>query len=208
MKLAVVANEELKEAFLSKPIVNYANVCFVKEPENIPADAYIIFDLLFEHTTERVSILKKFLPRPVFINAVNATLAAIDQPFIRINAWPCFLKRQITEVAVLPEQEKMVKDVFEQLGWNYQVVPDDTGMVSARIIGMIINEAYFTLEEKISTKEEIDIAMKLGTHYPYGPFEWSRQIGLKKIYAMLMQLSKGNTSYKVSTLLMHEMITP
>jgi 3-hydroxybutyryl-CoA dehydrogenase len=207
MKLVVVANEQLKDEFLSKPIAGYANVCFVNGPGNIPADAYIVFDLLFENTSERISLLEKFLPRPVFVNAVNDTLADIDQPFIRINAWPGFLKRALTEVAVLPGQEQIMHQVFEQLGWQYQVVPDCTGMVSARIISMIINEAYFTLEEKISTKDEIDTAMKSGTHYPYGPFEWSRRIGLKKIYELLTQLSKGNKSYEVSTLLTHDLIT-
>jgi 3-hydroxybutyryl-CoA dehydrogenase len=206
MKLAVIANEQLKDEFLSKKIMDYANVCFVKVPQNIPADTYIVFDLLFENTPERVSLLKQFLPRPVFINAVNETLADIGQPFIRINAWPTFLKRNITEVAALPEQEQIIKDVFEQLGWNYQLVPDLVGMISPRIICMIINEAYFTLGEKVSTKEEIDIAMKCGTNYPYGPFEWSEQIGLEKIYKMLSRLGKKNKSYEVSTLLTHEII--
>jgi 3-hydroxyacyl-CoA dehydrogenase len=45
---------------------------------------------------------------------------------------------------------------------------------------MIINEAYFALEDNVSTKAETDIAMKLGTNYPYGPFEWGQLIGLKK----------------------------
>jgi 3-hydroxybutyryl-CoA dehydrogenase len=207
MKLAIIANEQLKEEFLSKQILHYANVCFVEEPRNIPADTYIVFDLLFENTKERIFLLKQFLPRPVFINAVNETLAGIDHPFIRINAWPTFLKRDITEVAVLPGQEQVMQDAFEYLGWRYQVVPDITGMISPRITGMIINEAYFTLDEKVSTKKEIDIAMKSGTHYPYGPFEWSTKIGLKKIYEMLIQLSKENKSYEVSTLLTHVIIT-
>ena len=204
--MAVIANNQLQEEFLSKKLLNYVNVCFVKVPENIPADTYIVIDLLFENTKERISLLKQFLPRPVFINAVNETLAEIDQPFIRINAWPTFLKRNIAEIVVLPDQEKIVKDVFEQLGWDYQAVPDITGMISARIIGMIINEAYFTLDKKVSTKKEIDVAMKTGTNYPYGPFEWSEQIGLKKIHEMLTRLSKGNKSYEVSTLLTHEAI--
>ncbi len=206
MKVAVVANELQKEEFLSKQIKNNANVCFVKEPQNIPADTYIVFDLLFEHTNDRVSLLKKFLPRPVFINAVSDRLAAIDQPFIRINAWPGFLKRNIMEAVVLPPQEKIMKDAFEKLGWQYQLVADTAGMVSARIICMIINEAHFALNEKVSTKEEIDTAMKLGTSYPYGPFEWSRIIGIKKICEILFQLSNENNLYEVSTLLTNDLI--
>ena len=204
MNVAVIADEALKEAFQARLITGYANICFVNEPRNIPADTYIVFDLLFSNTSERISLLKSFLPRPVFVNAVQDTLAAIGQPFIRINAWPTFFNRDITEVAILPEQEQAVKEVFDYLGWRYQAVPDITGMVSPRITGMIINEAYFTLAEKVSSKAEIDIAMKAGTHYPYGPFEWSRKIGLDKIYSLLVQLAKENKLYEACALLAEE----
>ena len=71
---------------------------------------------------------------------------------------------------------------MQALGRQYQLVPDVPGMIAARTVSMIINEAYYTLEEEISSAEEIDIAMKLGTNYPYGPFEWARQIGIEKYY--------------------------
>ena len=204
MKLAVITGEGLEKEFASKQISGYANVCVVNEPQNVPADSYIVFDLLFKHTPERVSHLRQFLPRPVIINSVTDTLTAVDQPFIRINAWPTFLERNIVEVAALPGGEKTIEKVFNELGWNYLLVPDITGMISARIAGAIINEAYHTLQAKVSTRSEIDIAMKLGTHYPYGPFEWSKKIGLKKVYEMLLQLSKENSLYEVSTLLSDE----
>ncbi len=35
-------------------------------------------------------------------------------------------------------------------------------MISGRILATIINEAYFTLQDKVSSKEEIDEAMRLG----------------------------------------------
>jgi 3-hydroxybutyryl-CoA dehydrogenase len=206
MKFTVIANDELKEEFLSKNSLNYVNVCFIKVPQDIPADTYVVFDLLFENSKDRIYLLKQFLPRPVFINAVNDTLSGIDEPFIRINTWPTFLKRDITELVALPGQELIIKDVFEKLGWQYQLVPDIIGMISARIIGMIVNEAYYTLEKEVSTKEEIDIAMKSGTNYPYGPFEWSRKIGLKNIFEMLNRLRNKNKLYDVSKLLTHEVI--
>ena len=69
---------------------------------------------------------------------------------------------------------------------------------------MIINEGYFALQNNVSTKEEIDIAMKLGTNYPYGPFEWSKKIGLKNIYALLQKLSITDKRYTPSSLLTAE----
>ena len=206
MKLAVVTNDRLKEEFLSKPIPGSASLCFVKDPRDIPADSSVIFDLLFVCNRERISQLRQFLPRPVFVNAVAHTLSRIQAPFIRINAWPTFLGRAIAEIATLPGDEYLAEDLLGKLGWKYQLVPDITGMISPRITGAIINEAYFTLDEKVSTKEEIDTAMKLGTGYPFGPFEWCEKIGVKAVREMLVQLSNENNLYEVSTLFMNENI--
>ena len=93
------------------------------------------------------------------------------------------------------------------MNWGYRFVPDIPGMVTARILAMIINEAYFTLQENVSTKEEIDIAMKLGTSYPYGPFEWSEKIGLKNIHNLLIELSKTDKIYKPSEAMEREVLS-
>jgi 3-hydroxybutyryl-CoA dehydrogenase len=61
---------------------------------------------------------------------------------------------------------------------------------------MMINEAFIALNEGVSTKEEIDIAMKLGTNYPYGPFEWSEKIGVEKIKSLLEKLNHYQERYK------------
>ena len=53
---------------------------------------------------------------------------------------------------------------------------------------MIINEAFIALREGVSTKEEINTAMKLGTNYPYGPFEWAGKIGIERVNALLDKL--------------------
>ena len=71
---------------------------------------------------------------------------------------------------------------------------------------MIINEAYYTFEDDVSTKKEIDIAMKLGTNYPFGPFEWSEKIGLKNIYDLLLQLSKTDSRYTICQSLKKEIM--
>jgi 3-hydroxybutyryl-CoA dehydrogenase len=83
-------------------------------------------------------------------------------------------------------------------------VPDEKGLISARIVSMIINEAFFALEEKVSSKEEIDTAMKLGTNYPYGPFEWGEKIGFKKIVSLLTALSNEEERYQPAALLIKE----
>ena len=98
----------------------------------------------------------------------------------------------------------MAAKTLSALGWKYVWTADDHGFISARIVAMIINEAYYALEEKVSSREEIDTAMKAGTHYPYGPFEWSQRIGLRKIYDMLFSMHSENSSVEISVLLEQE----
>ncbi len=91
--------------------------------------------------------------------------------------------------------------VFNSLGWNFVFVKDEPGLVAARVICMIINEAFFALQEEVSTVNEIDLAMKLGANYPYGPFEWQNKIGLQNIYQLLKTLSEKDKRYSTSPLL-------
>lgn len=168
-------------------------------------DADVYFDFDFTMDDDRIHQLEKLLPKPVFINAVINTLAEIGRPFFRINAWPTFLNRKILEVVAGEGSMENLKKSMGDFGWQYQVVPDLPGMISSRIIATIINEAYFTREDDTSSADDIDVAMKLGTNYPFGPFEWSQKIGLKNIFLLLETLEKTDKRYVVSTLLKKEM---
>ena len=149
---------------------------------NNDADAY--FDLRNNAHAEYSSIAK-----PVFINSMAATLAENNHSknIIRINAWPGFIEKDLWEMAGAVSAE--AEYILQQLNKRYIVVPDEPGFVSARIIAIIINEAYYALDEKVSSKTDIDIAMKLGTNYPYGPFEWCNKIGVQQVYQLLAKLS-------------------
>ena len=72
---------------------------------------------------------------------------------------------------------------------------------------MIINEAYFAIGEDVSSKNEIDLAMKLGTNYPYGPFEWAKKIGLHNIYYLLKTLSNNDNRYIPAKALKQEVLS-
>ena len=139
--------------------------------------------------------VETFCGKPVFINCVIDRLSGRNFPdnFNRINGWPGFLQREIWEVASNSPTE--AKRVFDILGWKLIFVKDQPGLVAARVISMIINEAFFAFDEKVSTKEEIDLAMKLGTNYPYGPFEWAEKIGLHQVYDLLKKLSEDDARY-------------
>lgn len=66
-----------------------------------------------------------------------------------------------------------------------EVVEDRVGLVSARILAMVINEAAFALMERVADAADIDVAMKLGTSYPEGPLAWCDRIGADHIVGIL-----------------------
>jgi 3-hydroxybutyryl-CoA dehydrogenase len=169
------------------------------------ANAFI--DLLFENTPEEITVLKD-LKGLVIIDSVADTLQETDPSFIRINAWPGFLNGALIEGSFLKEEaKKKAEYVLQHFTKAIEWLPDVPGFVTPRVISMIINEAYFALEEGVSTKAEIDIAMKLGTAYPYGPFEWAERIGRKKIVGLLNRLSKEREQYKPAPWLAKEVLT-
>jgi 3-hydroxybutyryl-CoA dehydrogenase len=202
MKLLVICNAMQKREFCTKPLSSDTTVAFITDPAAITGSADIIIDLLFENNPVRIAALAAFLPKPVIVNEVIFTLNEIGFPFIRINAWPGFLMRRIIEAAARPADIKNAQTIFKTLGWDCSLVPDTAGMISARILAMIINEAYFTFGEGIATKDAIDQAMKLGTNYPLGPFEWAAQIGIEKIISLLQQLNNIDQRYAVAPALM------
>jgi len=205
MLVTVIADEALKEELLAqKPQAEGVQLHFIHHPgeqlQDVPVKACI--DLLFDGSTERTAQLKKIQAELIVINAVMVNPDRSARHFVRINGWPGFLKREIIEASFA---DTMVKDdaasLFALLGKKTEWVPDIQGMISARVVAAIINEAFFALEENISTETEIDTAMKLGTNYPFGPFEWSQKIGLKNIYTLLRELAKEAPRYMPCKLL-------
>ena len=209
MHIIVLADEGNKEEFKAKKMSADTQVTYIESLSELSingmhhntADAYF---LLKEGINKQDHTI--FKGKPVFINAVIPTLKELELPenFYRINGWPGFLKRDIWEVAGGNDD---TLTIFEKLQWKYISVADEPGLVSARIISMIINEAYFALGEEVSTKEEIDIAMKLGTNYPYGPFEWSKKIGSQKVYDLLQKLSETDSRYSIAPAMKNELTT-
>jgi 3-hydroxybutyryl-CoA dehydrogenase len=167
--------------------------------------AAVYIDLLFDNSPERIEQLTRFAAQAIFINWTAGSLNDLPANFIRFNGWPSFLQRSIVE-ATAPNEEvrTMGEKIFGSFNKKVEWLEDTPGFVSARVIAMIINEAYCALEEEVSTKEEIDTAMKLGTSYPFGPFEWAEKIGLKKVYDLLLALATTNTRYLPAPLLKKE----
>ena len=207
MTVVVLGDDTLTKELMAQGIDQSLTLQHIRERKQFAdyptASAYI--DLLFKPQQENIRLLEQLAPAPVFINSVNGTLSGLPEHFIRINGWPGFLKRPILEASCKEKSlEERAENIFQGFNKTIAWTPDVAGFLSARIVSMIINEAYYAFAEGVSTKEEIDIAMKTGTNYPYGPFEWGRMIGLANISGLLKELSIKQTRYQAAGELIKE----
>ena len=204
MQIVVCGTESSKQELLQQGVQPGCSVQYVSSIESLPdyrADAFI--HLSFNNVKEEIELLKQ-LKGLVIINSVTHTLAETDASFIRINGWPGFLS-SIIEGSFLKEGlNTKAEKVFEQFNKTMEWLPDEPGFITCRVVSMIINEAYFALEEEVSTREQMDEAMKLGTAYPYGPFEWAKKIGLRNVVQLLTRLTKEKNRYAPAPLLIQE----
>lgn len=168
-------------------------------------DADVFIDLEFVNDSKRTSLLAELLPKLVIINSVTDTLQETNSSFIRINGWNTFLSSSLIEASCSNEAIKAkVEEALSHFNKKIEWLDDEPGFITVRVVSMIINEAFISLGEGVSTKEEINTAMKLGTAYPYGPFEWAEKIGLQNIVTLLTKLSKTQSRYVPSELLVQE----
>lgn len=175
----------------------------------------IIFDLNFEDHPDNIKLYATLPNQVVVVNAVINQLekAVFDHnvevhcKLFGMNSVPSFINRSLAEMSSYRVEERpTAEELFNQMEWPIRWVESRVGMVTPRIIFMIINEAYYTVQEGTATKEDIDIGMKLGTAYPKGPFEWVEEIGLRTIYEALEALYQDthDERYKVCPMLKTE----
>lgn len=176
-------------------------------------DAFdLLFDLSFDDNPSGLAAYAVLQNKPVLVCAVKKSLTQLISLYdgdigchlIGFNALPTFINRSRSEVSFLNDAAAHAwQQISQALGWEYDTVEDRPGMVSIKVIAMLINEACFTLEEQTASMHDIDRAMKLGLNYPWGPFEWCDRIGVKEVYETLQAIAAASSDarYKICELL-------
>lgn len=170
-------------------------------------------DVVFNFTHDTGSFPKAEVP--VFYHSAKVNLAqrfagrSAEMPKLAFgfNGMPTLFNRELLEVSTYRTSDAdYLKKLMTELNTDFQIVDDRVGMVTPRVVCMIINEAYYTVQEKTASREDIDVAMKLGTNYPFGPFEWCQRIGVRNVYELLdaMYTDTHDERYKICPLLKHE----
>ena len=74
------------------------------------------------------------------------------------------------------------------IGFIPQPVKDVPGLVVARTIATLINEAADAVQQGVCDTTAADTAMKLGVNYPAGPFEWLAAWNAQSVITLLDRL--------------------
>lgn len=86
------------------------------------------------------------------------------------------------------------------LGFAPIRLSDAPGLVVARTIAMLINEAADAVQQGVCTRAGADAAMKLGVNYPAGPFEWLAGWDAESVVGLLeaLDFAYRGERYRVS----------
>lgn len=88
-------------------------------------------------------------------------------------------------------------------GLDVSVIDDTPGLIVARTVAMLANEAAEAVLRGVASPQGIDIAMTKGVNYPTGPIAWADRLGLGWVLAVLDGLAGhyGEDRYRASGLL-------
>lgn len=217
MKIGILASPAKQNAWMNKqtPAGSFSWVQDSEGHENF--DVFV--DLDFDNQTSRINDYANNTHTLFLLGAVKCNLElafrnnqlslsiAQEQGFkaIGINNLCSFIERNMLEYtnpSNLNVEE--IQRIATFLGYpQTECVNSRIGMITPRVVCMIINEAFYTVQEGTATEGDIDQAMKLGTNYPHGPFEWCDKIGLNDVYETLEALYQDthDERYKICSLL-------
>ena len=113
---------------------------------------------------------------------------------------PSFTQLRLLEAGYLGK--KSGKGFYDYTIENTVKQVEDTSLKNSiflRIISMLINEAADTVWLQICSKDDVELAMKLGVNYPKGLLEWGSELGYQKIVDHLDDLHQtyGEERYRV-----------
>ena len=117
--------------------------------------------------------------------------------------------RAARRVAVAPADQASARaagvaaGLFQAAGKSVSILGDAPGLIAARTLAMLANEAADAVLQGVATPEAVDTAMLKGVNYPVGPLAWADAFGARRVVAILDNLARtyGEDRYRASALL-------
>lgn len=155
----------------------------------LPPDALILTSALATSATRAAS----WVARPERVVGFGVVPPVPDEGIVELAA-----AMQTSEAALVQAEL-----FWRGLGQETIVVGDGPGLVRARTVCCLINEAAGLVLEGVASADDIDRAMRLGMNYPLGPLTWADLIGVDAVLGVMTGLFEewGDDRYRPSPLL-------
>lgn len=88
--------------------------------------------------------------------------------------------------------------LLQATGAPVTVLPDVPGLLVARTVALLVDEACDVVGRRVASAHDVDTAMRLGAGYPRGPLEWGDGVGPQRVAALLDALAPTSGRYRVS----------
>jgi len=179
---------------------------FAKDIESSLADVDFVIEAAVESTAVKEDIFTRLdkICAPHVILTTNtssvrlgklASVTGRPEKVVGMHFMYPAQKMKLLEIIRTPatsdESYNIVKELSIKMGKQPITVTDSPCFVTSRLIQTFINEAIFCLYQGVSSKKEIDMAMKLGMNHPMGPLELADFIGLDVVLSMQQALYNG-----------------
>jgi 3-hydroxybutyryl-CoA dehydrogenase len=79
--------------------------------------------------------------------------------------------------------------LLQATGASVTVVDDVAGLLVARTVAMLVNEAADMVSRGVASAADVDAAMRHGVNYPLGPLEWGDRLGAAYVVQVLDNLA-------------------
>ncbi|WCE30907.1 3-hydroxyacyl-CoA dehydrogenase [Vibrio sp. SCSIO 43137] len=131
----------------------------------------------------------------------------LKQPVVLMDYCQSYMDSEVIILAAADqnstEQTEKAVAYFQSKGKQVMLLDDYPGLIVWRTWCMLINEALDLANQNGASLEDIDIAMKSGVNYPFGPVELGESLGWNRVLTTLNHLQSfyGEERYRSSPLL-------
>jgi 3-hydroxybutyryl-CoA dehydrogenase len=177
----------------------------------------LVIDLHVRNSKNRRIILSDIIAdvsqdAPILCNTVSTTatelasrVGAMDR-IVGLAALPGLIASDVVEVCfpygAKHGHQEILTDFIAGLGKRMEVVRDEVGLVTPRMLAVTINEAVLICQQDLTGQEAIDALMNVAMR-DRGPLSWGHRIGWRHLYTILSAMHEelGGERYRPAPLL-------
>ncbi|OLO25690.1 3-hydroxyacyl-CoA dehydrogenase [Alkalihalophilus pseudofirmus] len=217
-------NKRIEKGKLTEEVVNeaFSRLSFTTELKTAVQDT----DYVIEAIVEKVEVKKQLFQQLDELAPSHAILATNSSTIVsseiasatnrpdkvcNMHFFNPVLVMELVEVVQGPHTSTETAEVTMALSKRLNKTPillqkEISGFVANRILGNLMNEAIYLLENNIATAEEIDLACTKALNHPIGPFALIDLTGLDVHYHVRMEryAKSGDEADKPSPLIMEK----